>query len=380
MVDFYSPELGEKSFLLGGSKLIMWRDVSGTPIRQALKANLGKHPIELFLKAHILGQRVDRITSEEGEVMILVMKPSGNELRLKQDPSHELNVEVRVVGMKPFVKHVPLADYQENSEESALKTEQDLAKATDKLKSRQDKLVEKIQNDIAGGDEWLAKWTPAFQDLSSDPSARSWDRWAARPDFRAEFKNRDDFFDSRRRAERKIAGGKRRLAEVKSKPLAEKTRAQVITKSSPELSSSKPDQRPRTKPGFWVSARDYWPDAPELWARVGRNSPENAELFRQSKDRDLWFHVRGMSGSHVWIPRGQPEFGAKDDPGDWHYRLGCQLALLNSKMRRAASGPVDVTERRHLKAISGSQGELRIERSETRHTKLDPVFEKSLMS
>jgi predicted ribosome quality control (RQC) complex YloA/Tae2 family protein len=93
----------------------------------------------------------------------------------------------------------------------------------------------------------------------------------------------------------------------------------------------------------------------------------------------LWFHIRGLGGSHVWVPRGQPLFGAKDSGLRDDLELwACQLAVYNSKARHSGTGVVDITEKRHLKSAKGQEGTLIIGRSQTRMADIDEAFEKWL--
>jgi len=177
----------------------------------------------------------------------------------------------------------------------------------------------------------------------------------------------------RRRLERKAKVAAERLAKLEQGPArVSKAAPQRLRHTAvPQLTASgRP--KPTKKPGQWVEF------APDLWARLGRSATENDELFRQAKDRDLWFHVRGQAGAHVWVPRGQPGFGAKDAAPEHILKYGCQLALYNSRASESGSAFVDYTERRYLKKISGTDGALRILRSEARNTRMDPDFEKRL--
>lgn len=78
---------------------------------------------------------------------------------------------------------------------------------------------------------------------------------------------------------------------------------------------------------------------------VGRSPRENAEVtFRIARPDDLWFHARGIPGSHVVL---QAPSGAalSDDDLD----AAADLAATHSKARRAGRVEIDYTERKHVR-------------------------------
>lgn len=78
---------------------------------------------------------------------------------------------------------------------------------------------------------------------------------------------------------------------------------------------------------------------------VGRSPRENVELtFRIARPGDLWFHARGIPGSHVVL---QAPPGAEPAAAD----LDCaaDFAALHSRARNAARVEVDYTERKYVR-------------------------------
>ena len=78
---------------------------------------------------------------------------------------------------------------------------------------------------------------------------------------------------------------------------------------------------------------------------VGRSPRENAEVtFRIAKPEDLWFHARGIPGSHVVLqaPPGR-------DPDDDDLDAAANLAATHSKARSAPRVEIDYTERKHVR-------------------------------
>jgi predicted ribosome quality control (RQC) complex YloA/Tae2 family protein len=78
---------------------------------------------------------------------------------------------------------------------------------------------------------------------------------------------------------------------------------------------------------------------------VGRSPRENAEVtFRIARPDDLWFHARGVPGSHVVLalPPGR-------EPLDDDLTAAANLAAAHSKARAAGKVEVDFTERKHVR-------------------------------
>jgi predicted ribosome quality control (RQC) complex YloA/Tae2 family protein len=78
---------------------------------------------------------------------------------------------------------------------------------------------------------------------------------------------------------------------------------------------------------------------------VGRSPRENAEVtFRIAKPDDLWFHARGIPGSHVVLQA--PPGG---EPGDDDLDAAANLAATHSKARTSPRVEVDYTARKHVR-------------------------------
>jgi predicted ribosome quality control (RQC) complex YloA/Tae2 family protein len=78
---------------------------------------------------------------------------------------------------------------------------------------------------------------------------------------------------------------------------------------------------------------------------VGRSPRENVEVtFRIARPDDLWFHARGIPGSHVVLqaPPGQP-------PNDDDLDAAANLAATHSKGRGTSRVEIDYTERKHVR-------------------------------
>ena len=86
---------------------------------------------------------------------------------------------------------------------------------------------------------------------------------------------------------------------------------------------------------------------------VGRSPRENAEItFRIARPGDLWFHARGVPGSHVVL-----QSPAGEAPADEDMDAAADLAAAHSKARAAGRVEIDYTERKHVrKARDGGPG------------------------
>ena len=78
---------------------------------------------------------------------------------------------------------------------------------------------------------------------------------------------------------------------------------------------------------------------------VGRSPRENAEVtFRIARPDDLWFHARGIPGSHVVL---QAPPGA--EPADDDLAAAADLAATHSKAKAAPRVEIDYTERKYVR-------------------------------
>lgn len=86
---------------------------------------------------------------------------------------------------------------------------------------------------------------------------------------------------------------------------------------------------------------------------VGKNNFQNEELtFQFASGKDLWFHAKGMAGSHVIVKTE----GTEELP-DRTYEEAGRLAAYYSKGRQAPKVEIDYTQRRNLKKTpSGPPG------------------------
>lgn len=87
----------------------------------------------------------------------------------------------------------------------------------------------------------------------------------------------------------------------------------------------------------------------EVWA--GKNSANNDLLtVRHSRPNDIWFHARGVGGSHVVIKVGS----APGEPSKEAIRQAASIAAYYSKHRNAKHVPVAYTEKKYVRKPKGA--------------------------
>lgn len=101
---------------------------------------------------------------------------------------------------------------------------------------------------------------------------------------------------------------------------------------------------------------------------VGRNARENDELtFGVARSDDLWFHARGVPGSHVVVRLGK---GAEAPPETVHD--AAVLALLYSDLKKSGHGEVIYTKRKWVKkAKSLAPGSVIVSQERSLFVRLD---------
>ena len=359
----------------------LWQKEEGLP-KLPSWANQQVPQAILYLRAHFLNTELLTCERSDAESCLLKFADSRSiEIKINKNG---LDFKFQIPDKKAFLSSLNLAQLPLSNEETQSTETSATIPPEDKKKL---KLLSKIKEDIEEAHTFLDRYGGILKKFQNDPTL--WDsknRWNPEDQ-----KILEELFQKKllapwspsqrksaleksykliRRMERKKINGEKRYQEVeKSKNLSQKI---LNTPKGQAPSENNIPSRPQKKPGLWVCLKN------KIWARIGRSATENDELFKQAKDRDLWFHVRSLGGAHVWIPRGQKGFGAKDDAPQWLLESGAQLALLNSQSRENGQATVDYTERRYLKKIQTKEGALSIQRSETLFVRKDEAFEKEI--
>ncbi len=345
----------------------------------------GENPLLLYLRAHVQNLRLEesRWQPDLGRWTLTFRGDISLEFHWKEGKGE---VEIRVPDRKVFRHSLWLADWPSVEEIAEKPSDEDSALPAREEKKYQ-QLLKRVEADRSEAQAFLDEHQEILLLLEKAP--QNWGAEGALGPRSLEVLNtwlkkgklsryarstlgeaQDIFFKLKRRMTRKLAKAEERLREIQAEnPYLNARPLRDQKKLSARIEKKKKESR---FPGIKVPLEDG------LLAYVGRSASENAELFRRMRDRDLWFHVRAEKGAHVWIPRGQKGLPARGDPHERVLQYGAQLALLNSRADKSGAATVDYTERRYLKATPGSDGLLRIERSETIFVRKDEAFEKRI--
>jgi hypothetical protein len=358
-----------------------------------------KSPIENYLRSHFLNQRVLELRlgmgSESFQKQLIEIVFSIDQQRIcflgesldsaLRKSSSVLWVECPDSKPKAFRNRVELGllDVNSETESFGFKSKGVEENKISRTQKSWMKLLARVENDIHSTEEQIKIWKNLVDSLSLNPDFLfQFDAWPenlqkmylenfsnSRPSFTRKEERKgliERIFNLYKKFQRRLSGAQKRYHELQNmgeeKYFAQKQKKSPALKAQAFLS---PVERPQKKPGLWVHVEEL-----DLWARVGRSASENAELFRQARSRDLWFHIKGYPGAHVWIPRGQKNFGAKAEISNQVIEQGCLLALVNSRTKLGSreSGEIEYTEKFNLKSVKGkdSQGTLIVQRSKTK--------------
>ena len=95
----------------------------------------------------------------------------------------------------------------------------------------------------------------------------------------------------------------------------------------------------------------------QIW--MGKSSKSNDELLRASSKNDLWFHAKGVTGSHVLIRRTGQEFNTAVIEHAAH------LAALHSKAKHQGFVPVQMALRKFvIKPKGAAPGEVLVQKEQ----------------
>ena len=84
---------------------------------------------------------------------------------------------------------------------------------------------------------------------------------------------------------------------------------------------------------------------------AGRTEDDNEELsLRVARPNDWWFHVKGLSGSHVVLQGRDGE-----EPGRMTLEQAAAIAAYHSKARAAGVVPVSFTRARYVSKPRGAK-------------------------
>lgn len=392
---FPGPKKGYLLGLFGSEGDLALLPLESTELSQAARVgfDVANDPVQLYVRAHVVNQRLLEETGSVGESRLLICwRFQGATFCFEGEHSAQAasslwSVVVEREGSKTFRRQVRMAKFPDESTET--RKEEVLEKRENFLQSKDERLLSRVQNDIDESRDGFERLNLLCSFLDSNPDAwgGEWDEWpegpkdslewlrsqGKTPGFQRSF--RADAFEiihgARKRFQRKLLGAQKRLSELNQKmEQGLHVTGEASKKKLQQQAGATHAHREKAQTGLWL----IHPSG--LKMRLGRNRKENAELFRQASSRDLWFHVRGLGGGHVWVPRGQPLFGAKADSLREDLLIwAAQLAIYNSKARNSGYGAVDYTEKRYLKSAKGEEGTVLIQRSQSQLVELSSEFE-----
>ena len=367
VLDFYPAP---RSLVLGMNGQSLECSEGFSPKDYSLK-NFTK-PTLLYLKAHFVGQSIKSIHFENDELYIEFHSKENENFYIRWNLKEKTAVYA-VPSKKEYRQTLeflgPLSVFEKSESESKEKTKIQNP-GEDKTHKR---LIKNIESDIEKSEKWLSTHQKYILYFLENPVLwgnlealdKATSEWAL--DRFPQIKTKVLFKETHRKEAlnslkillnkmtRRVSGAQKRLADVKSQnQVAPKEEAQKMSIKEKAF-HKKADQGPGSK----VQLSD------NIWAIVGRKATENDELYRKAQSRDLWFHVRGHKGAHVWVRRGQPGFGASDEASQKLLEEAALLAAKNSKAKGAWIS-VDYTERRFLKKRKGAAiGEVLVLQSKT---------------
>lgn len=361
VLDFY-PEFKDLAFVWEGASVV------GLELSQVDPSQLkaSKHPFLLYLKAHFVGHQLSKMNFDTEKVEFIFH----SERSFEWDFAKKEWI-FKVEGRKDYLQRLPLwASLNALLPQEISKKELLQKNEKTKVELKFEKLKTNVEKDILEARAWLDKNAPAIGFFFQSPQL-----WGETLDkipqkfhsWIQEISKTIPFAGSRKLALenlKKLQSRYTRKVEKAEERLLELSR-QIAPKDFKNLKAKEEKQQDK------VAGPKRVPLNENIEAIVGRKAHENDELFRKAQSRDLWFHVRGQRGAHVWIKRGQKGFGAKGELSEDLLRKAATLAVKFSK----ASGAwvsVDYTERRFLKKLKGSDaGALQVLQSKTIFVSMD---------
>ncbi|TNE74117.1 DUF814 domain-containing protein [bacterium] len=93
-------------------------------------------------------------------------------------------------------------------------------------------------------------------------------------------------------------------------------------------------------------------DGYEIW--MGKNAKSNDIILQKAHKEDLWFHARGVGGSHVLVRMRKQ----KENPPKWFMEKIASLAAWHSQAKGSSMVPVQVARRKYLRKPKGADAGL----------------------
>lgn len=363
VLDFY-PHVRERAFFRDQGE-VCWAPLNSFQKEQFLSR---KTPLLLYLKAHFVGHSLQSLNLSEDSRELLF---DFGDRSMRWDLQKSLCI-LKIEGRKDYQQTLPRwASFEELKQVG----ESIPSVTVGEKSSKHKKLLKNVEEDLKAAQDWLRQNEKSIRFFLENPSlwgesSLQLPQWTVdfltklselkgvvfKKEYRKESLDRMNKFLQRQ--ERKIEKSKERLIKV----VFENQKLKEISRPDSKKTLDKFKGKHKKQSPKLGSTQKITND---LEIIVGRKASENDELYRQAQSRDLWFHVRGQKGGHVWLRRGQKGFGAKDEASEEVLKEAALVAVKHSKMRGSWI-PVDYTERRYLKKPKGAgEGEVMVLKSKT---------------
>lgn len=161
-----------------------------------------------------------------------------------------------------------------------------------------------------------------------------------------------------KRLKKEITGLEQKITELKESSFTETAIEQTRNQYNlPKIDTKKYSQAKESKP-----YKEYIFEN-DIKILVGKSATDNDLLTKQAKSNDYWFHVVGITGSHVIVPIVKNIRNALPEN---IVKAASILALYYSRNKNDLRGEVYFTRKGHLKKKKGmKEGKWNIEKSET---------------
>jgi len=278
-------------------------------------------PIQLFLKAHLIGKRFSEISwlKEYGRVVVFKFgyeEPLSLEVRLiphagniiarcgegnslKQISTHKLRemesfqtIEDKESGLSIYERTQKWV--LENLKKGESQTKDPLEekeKAIQKKKNALEKIKSQIEELEKDSTAAIGEWLKTHQKLDIPDEFKKWIDYKKGLSW-----NIQNVFKLNKKVKEKLNGARQRLQELQK---------EIHNLEKASIQSFLPQEKkvvPKSKKAdSWKGYRFWLNDKVEVF--VGRNAQENIEILRYAQSWDIWMHLKDYPGAHGIIRR-----------------------------------------------------------------------------
>lgn len=369
----------ETDFVLGfygeGRLLWLWMDLnpvfptllpwSEPPVTLAAK----KSPMQLFLRAHFVGQTLLTVERPEGQGRLVRLHFSGDRtLEVRLFPRGEnllASASGKQVSLSKPHELKPLREEETGSpgrsleelrdewrtrrssgrrgKTSALTPQQKLDKQIAKKRSA----LEKVEDELRRKTD--LPWREVGLWMKQEQSVEVPEKWAPFVDKRRKLSwNIDQCFQRARENEQKALGTERRRQAL----VAEIATLLTTKVKDRDVEGDRPILKPLKKGD--MEARSLRIND-EIIAYVGKNAADNLKLLRKARPWDFWMHLQDRPGAHCILFRNKSTSvsdAALAEVVAWFVKMQFGAKLSHYSQEKM---PVLVAECRHVRPIKGDR-------------------------